>query len=123
MEASTTVRFAGVMDHVAVSVQDLTNGVAEYERLGFTLETLYEDWAMLRDARGFGIALLPPGSKHPPHLGLRVDTREELEAAAQSEGRPVKEHRDKTLSFYTKGVSGQIVELIYYPPEYTGEQY
>ena len=123
METSTTVRFAGVMDHVAVPVQELTGGVAEYERLGFRLETLYEDWAMLRDAKGFGIALLPPGSKHPPHLGLRVETREELEAAAESEGRPVKEHRDKTLSFYTKGVSGQIVELIYYPPEYTGAKY
>lgn len=123
METSTTVRFAGVMDHIAVSVEELTGGVAEYERLGFRLEMLYEDWAMLRDAKGFGIALLPPGSKHPPHLGLRVDSREELEAAAVSEGRPVKEHRDKTLSFYTKGVSGQIVELIYYPPEYTGEKY
>jgi catechol 2,3-dioxygenase-like lactoylglutathione lyase family enzyme len=123
MEASTQVRFSGVMDHVAVPVQDLQRDVAEYQRLGFRLETLYEDWAMLRDAQGFGIALLPPGSKHPPHLGLRVETREELEAAARSEGRPVKEHRDKTLSFYTKGVSGQIVELIYYPPEYTGGKY
>jgi catechol 2,3-dioxygenase-like lactoylglutathione lyase family enzyme len=123
MEASSQIRFSGVMDHVAVPVQDLQRDVAEYERLGFRLETLYEDWAMLRDAKGFGVALLPPGSKHPPHLGLRVETREELEAAAQSEGRPVKEHRDKTLSFYTKGVSGQIVELIYYPPEYTGGQY
>jgi hypothetical protein len=117
------LRFTGVMDHVAVPVQDLQRDVAEYQRLGFRLETLYDDWAMLRDARGFGIALLPPGSKHPPHLGLRVETREELEAAAASEGRPVKEHRDKTLSFYTKGVSGQIVELIYYPPEYAGGQY
>ena len=123
MEVAATVRFSGVMDHIAVPVPALTGGVAEYERLGFRLETLYEDWAMLRDARGFGIALLPPGSKHPPHLGLRVDTRKELEAAAESEGRPIKEHRDKTLSFYTKGVSGQIVELIYYPPEYTGGKY
>jgi catechol 2,3-dioxygenase-like lactoylglutathione lyase family enzyme len=113
-------RFSGVMDHVAVPVQDLQRDVAEYQRLGFRLETLYEDWAMLRDANGFGIALLPPGSKHPPHLGLRVATRADLEAAAHSEGRPIKAHRDKTLSFYTKGVSGQIIELIYYPPEYTG---
>ena len=116
----TEARFAGVMDHIAVKVEDLQRGVGEYERLGFTLETLYEDWAMLRDARGFGIALLPPGSKHPPHLGLRVETLAELEAAAACEGRPLKEHRDRTVSFYTKGVDGQIVELIYYPPDAPG---
>lgn len=111
-------RFSGVMDHIAVPVQDLARDVAEYQRLGFQLETLYEDWAMMRDANGFGIALLPPNSKHPPHLGLRVETQTELEAAAAREGRPIKAHRDKTLSFYTKGVSGQVVELIYYPPDY-----
>lgn len=116
-------RFSAVMDHIAVKVQDLQQDVAEYERLGFRLETLYEDWAMLRDDNGFGVALLPPGSKHPPHLGMRVATLAELQAAAELEDRPIKEHRDKTLSFYTKGVSGQIVELIYYPPEYTGHQY
>ena len=86
--------------------------------MGFRLETKYEDWAMLRDTRGFGIALLPPGSKHPPHLGLRVETREQLEAAAQREGRPVKEHRDRSVSFYTRGAGGHAVELIYYPPDY-----
>ncbi|CAN5176167.1 hypothetical protein BH18ACI2_BH18ACI2_20770 [soil metagenome] len=111
-------RFSGVVDHVAVQCEDLPGAVREYERLGFRLETMYEDWAMLRDARGFGVALLPPGSQHPPHLGLRVETREELEEAARRENRPVKEHRDRTVSFYTKGVGNQIVELIYYPPDY-----
>ena len=123
MSDSNSPRFSAVMDHIAVKVQDLQQDVAEYERLGFRLETLYEDWAMLRDDNGFGVALLPPGSKHPPHLGMRVATLEDLQAAADLEDRPIKEHRDKTLSFYTKGVSGQIVELIYYPPEYTGHQY
>ena len=86
--------------------------------LKISVETLYEDWAMLRDARGFGLALLPPGSKHPPHIGIRVETREALEEAARRENRPVKEHRDRSLSFYTKGVGGRAVEVIYYPPEY-----
>ena len=111
-------RFVGVMDHIAVESEDLRRDVSEYERIGFRLETLYDDWAMLRDARGFGVALLAPGSKHPPHLGLRVETREQLEAFAASEGRPVKEHRDRSVSFYTKGVGGRAVEVIYYPPEY-----
>ena len=109
---------AVVLDHIAVKSEDISRDVAEYERIGFRVETLYDDWAMLRDARGFGIALLAPGSKHPPHMGLRVETREELEEAARREGRPVKEHRDRSVSFYTKGVGGNAVEIIYYPPEY-----
>ena len=118
MQEQNELRFTGVMDHIAIKSEDLQRDVQEYERIGFRLETLYHDWAMMRDARGFGIALLPPDSKHPPHLGLRVETREALNAAAQREGRPVKEHRDLSVSFYTKGVSGQAVEVIYYPPEY-----
>jgi hypothetical protein len=92
------LRFTGTVDHLAVK-----------------FETLYEDWAMMRDAKGFGIALLPPDSKHPPHIGLKVETFAELETAATKEGRPIKPHRDGTSSFYTKGIDGNIVELIYYP--------
>ena len=118
MQQETEKRFEGVMDHIAVHSEDLQRDVAEYQRIGFRVESLYEDWAMLRDQRGFGIALLPPNSKHPPHLGLRVETREALDAAAQRERRPVKEHRDRSLSFYTKGIGGNVVEVVYYPPEY-----
>jgi hypothetical protein len=118
MQEQAAARFAGLMDHIAVNSEDLQRDVREYERIGFRLETLYDDWAMLRDGRGFGIALLAQGSKHPPHLGLRVETREALEEAAAREGRPLKEHRDRSVSFYTKGVGGHAVEVIYYPPEY-----
>ncbi len=120
MSEEKDFRFAGTVDHLAIKCENLEEDVAEYKRLGFTVETLYEDWAMVRDARGFGIALLPPGSKHPPHIGLKVDSIEELETAAAKEKRPIKPHRDGTSSFYTKGVSGQIVELIYYPPDFAG---
>jgi hypothetical protein len=121
MELDTELRFSGVVDHIAIKSEDLQVDVEAYKRIGFKVETLYEDWAMLRDARGFGIALLPPGSKHPPHIGLRVETREALEDAARLEGRPVKEHRDRSISFYTKGVGENIVELIYYPPDFGKE--
>ena len=115
------LRVEGVVDHIAVKTEDMERDVREYERLGFRVETLYEDWAMLRDARGFGVALLPPGSKHPQHIGIRVETREELEEAARREGRPVREHRDRSLSFYAKGVGGRAVEVIFYPPDYKKE--
>lgn len=114
----TDIRFTGTVDHIAVKCEDLQHSVEEYKKLGFSVETLYEDWAMVRDARGFGIALLPPDSKHPPHFGLKVDTMEELEAAAAKEGRPIKPHRDGTSSFYTKGIDGNIIELIYYPEDF-----
>ena len=118
MQEQGELRVSGVVDHIAVKSEDLRRDVEEYRRIGFRLETLYDDWAMLRDARGFGVALLAPGSKHPPHMGLRVETREQLEEAARREDRPLKEHRDRTVSFYTKGVGGQALEVIYYPPEY-----
>jgi hypothetical protein len=109
-----------VVDHIAVASYDLERDVSDYERIGFQLETLYDDWAMLRDSNGFGLALLGPGSKHPPHLGLRVNSREELETAARNEGRVIKEHRDRSVSFYMKGAAGRAVEVIYYPPEHGG---
>ena len=118
MNDEKDLRFAGTVDHLAIKCDDLEKDVEEYKRLGFTVETMYEDWAMMRDARGFGIALLPPASKHPQHIGMRVETLAELEAAAAKENRPLKEHRDKTVSFYTKGIGGNVVELIYYPPDY-----
>lgn len=119
MNDNENLRFSGTVDHLAIKCDDLGQGVEQYKQLGFTVETIYEDWAMMRDARGFGIALLPPDSKHPQHIGMRVETLAELEAAAAKENRPLKEHRDKTVSFYTKGVgTGNVVELIYYPPEF-----
>ncbi|HEX8294082.1 MAG TPA: hypothetical protein VF570_20175 [Pyrinomonadaceae bacterium] len=118
MQEPRELRVEGVVDHIAVKTEDMHADVREYERLGFRVETLYEDWAMLRDARGFGVALLPPGSRHPQHIGIRVETREALEEAARREGRPLKEHRDRSVSFYTGGVGGRAVEVIYYPPDY-----
>ncbi len=120
MSNEDTIRFKGTVDHLAVKCENLEKDVEDYKRLGFTVETVYEDWAMMRDPRGFGIALLPPGSKHPPHIGLKVESMEELETAAKNEKRPIKPHRDGTSSFYTKGVGGQIIELIYYPAELKG---
>lgn len=122
MQESEELRVEGVVDHIAVKTEDMEGDVREYERLGFRVETLYEDWAMLRDAHGFGVALLPPGSKHPQHIGIRVESREELEAAAHREGRPIKEHRDHSLSFYTNGVGGRAVEVIYYPPDFKSSE-
>ncbi len=120
MKKMSDLRFNGTVDHLAVKTDDLARAVEEYKKLGFAVETVFEDWAMMRDANGFGIALLPPDSKHPPHIGMKAKTLEELNEAADREKKPVKLHRDGTSSFYTKGVDGNIVELIYYPKEIGG---
>ncbi|MDT7807344.1 MAG: hypothetical protein QOJ70_1157, partial [Acidobacteriota bacterium] len=52
MREQSELRVEGVVDHIAVKSEDMQADVREYERLGFRVETLYEDWAMLRDARG-----------------------------------------------------------------------
>ena len=111
------ISFTGTVDHLAVKCEDLEKAVAEYKELGFKTETIFEDWAMMRDPKGFGIALLPPNSKHPPHIGLKVESMDELKTAASNENRPIKPHRDGTSSFYTKTTDGQIIEFIYYPSE------
>lgn len=49
MQDSSELRICGVVDHIAVRTEDMEGDVREYERLGFRVETLYEDWAMLRD--------------------------------------------------------------------------
>ena len=122
MQEEVERRFEGTVDHIAIESSDLTSDVREYQRLGFELETLYEDWAMLRDKNGFGIALLPKGSKHPQHIGVRVESLETLKTAAEKEGRNIKEHRDHSISFYTKGVGSRAIEVIYYPPEFENKK-
>ncbi|MDH3492189.1 MAG: VOC family protein [Acidobacteriota bacterium] len=83
MSKNKDFRFSGAVDHLAVKCENLERDIEEYKRLGFSVESHFEDWAMMRDSHGFGIALLPPGSKHPPHIAMRVDTMAELEAAAE----------------------------------------
>jgi catechol 2,3-dioxygenase-like lactoylglutathione lyase family enzyme len=102
-------------DHVAIKSEDVARDVARYRELGFKVEACYEDWGMVRDERGVGIALLGPGSHHPTHFAIRVADLDELKRAAEAEGRPLQHHRDRTISFYTKGAQGVALEFIWYP--------
>jgi hypothetical protein len=103
------------LDHVAIKSRNVAEDVERYRQMGFTVEACFEDWGMVRDQRGVGIALLGPGSHHPTHFAIRVDSLDELRRAAETENRPLQEHRDKTLSFYTKGAEGIAMEIIWYP--------
>lgn len=105
-------------DHVAIKSNNVSADVEKYRQLGFTVEACHEDWGMVRDARGVGIALLGPGSHHPTHFAIRVEKLEDLEHAAQTEKRPLQQHRDRTISFYTHGAQGIALEYIWYPPDF-----
>jgi hypothetical protein len=104
-----------LFDHVAVRSSNVTADVERYRRLGFKVEACFPDWGMVRDERGVGIALLGPGSHHPPHFAVRVQSLGELERAAAVENRKLVYHRDQSLSFYTAGAEGLALEFIWYP--------
>lgn len=103
------------LDHVAVESKDMERDIEFYGELGFRLETRYTDWAMLRDSEGRGIALLEPKGKHPPHFGMKINSREELERIAKAQHRVVAPHRDGTVSAYLEDPSGNEIEIVYYP--------
>jgi catechol 2,3-dioxygenase-like lactoylglutathione lyase family enzyme len=110
------------LDHVAVFSRDMDTDINFYSRLGFKLETLYHDWAMLRDHEGRGIALLSPTGKHPQHFGMRIDSLAELERIAKEHQRVIAPHRDGTVSAYLEDPSGNEIEIIYYPVTEEGEK-
>ncbi len=102
------------MDHVAVQCADVTESVAFYVE-NFGASILYQDatWAFLKVGQG-KLALVTP-AQHPPHVALRVD-EETLNRAAQKAGKPVDSHRDGTKGIYIEDSSGNVIELICYPP-------
>lgn len=114
------IQIDGIVDHVAFESSDVRRDAREYEQLGFTVEALYDDWALLRDRKGFGVALVVVGSKYPPHLALRVESREALEEAARRAHCTIREHRDHSLSFHMAGIGSQAIQVIYYPAKYKG---
>jgi len=104
-----------IFDHVAVKSSDVAAGAERYRKLGFNVEASFAEWGMVRDAHGIGIALLGPGSHHPVHFAMRVESLDELKRTADSEGRELIHDRDRTISFYTRGADGLALEFIWYP--------
>ena len=102
------------MDHVAIQTDDVAGSACFYVEY-FGAEVLYEDatWAFLQIGQG-KLALVTP-SQHPPHVALRVDEAQ-LERAAARAGKTIDLHRDGTTGIYVDDPSGNVIELICYPP-------
>ena len=106
-------------DHVAFVVKDVAEAVSFYNSTFENVEVLYldESWAFI-SVDGAKIAFVI-ADQHPPHLAMRIDDRDAFERAAMQHGKKVSVHRDLSESFYFNDPSGNVIEVMYYPPGYT----
>ena len=112
------------MGHVAIQVADVERSVKFYrDLLGLKLAWKIEkDWTILSCGKD-DLALIRKGPEvhHPPHFGFRVGSAEAVERAYEAlkdkvkVSKPVKDHRDKSRSFYFEDPDGNQVEIIYDP--------
>jgi len=106
-------------DHVAFVVKDVAEAVGFYSSTFENVEVLYldESWAFI-SVDGTKIAFVI-AEQHPPHLAMRIEDRGAFERAAMKHGKKVSVHRDLSESFYFNDPSGNVIEVMYYPPGYT----
>ena len=104
----------GKLGHVAVRVKDMDRAVAYYMSLGFNCEWESDDWSYFEE----GIALL--GQKYnraDPHFAFHLNPiefnkkREQLVEMGYECSTPY-EHRDGTVSFYTRDPEGNQLEFL-----------
>ena len=103
----------GKLDHVAIRVKDMDRAVAYYMSLGFNCEWQSDDWSYFKE----GIALLGPGyNRADPHFAIRLKKTKQLAKLRaildDYESGPIHEHRDGTISFYTRDPEGNQLEFI-----------
>ncbi len=114
--------------HLALRVRDVPRAVEFYQRV-FGMHVVWQpdpDSAYL--SSGCDNLALHRGAHGEPeagaldHLGFVVSTIAEVEAAwraAQTEGldvaRPLRHHRDGSVSFYIRDPDGNVIQLLYEP--------
>ena len=112
------------MGHVAIQVADVEKAAKFYrELLGLTPAWKVEqDWTILSCGKD-DLALIRKGPDvhHPPHFGFRVGSAEAVNEAYEELKdkvkitKGVKDHRDKSRSFYFEDPDGNQIEIIYDP--------
>lgn len=110
------------MGHTAIEVEDIKESIRFYkENFGFEDGIEAEDWGIVRK-NGEDIAFIKKGlSHHPPHFGMRVESKEDVDKAYSELKdkikilREPKMHRDDSYSFYFSDPDGNVLELIYDP--------
>lgn len=106
-------------DHIAFVVKDVAEAVSYYSTTFDNVDVLYldESWAFI-SVNGTKIAFVIE-SQHPQHLAMRIENKPEFDAAAMQHGKKISVHRDLSESFYFTDPSGNVIEVMYYPPGYT----
>lgn len=110
------------MGHVAIMVDDVEKAANFYnEVFGFDIIYIFEQWGLVRKNKE-DIAFIKRGTKHPPHFGLRVGTRDEVNKTYEKlrdEGikilREPELHKDDSYSFFMEDPDGNAIEIIYDP--------
>lgn len=101
-------------DHIAQQVPHISQAVSWYTEKFPKSRVLYQDdsWAFI-EVHGVKLAFVKE-DQHPSHIAWRVEEKTLIELSKKW-GKEIKEHRDKTKSFYLQGPGGQWLEVITYP--------
>ena len=101
-------------DHTAFETDNIAESIAFYQSIFPDLEVLSQDstWGLVSFA-GTKLAFVTPG-EHPHHIAFTVASLEELSRLADSYGKKIKVHRDRSQSFYISDPSSNAIEFVWY---------
>jgi catechol-2,3-dioxygenase len=111
------------MGHSALNVKDLERALDFYTKV-LGLEKFWvgdEDWANLRVGNDDLSLVLEGHSRHPPHVGFRVESADALRGmhaklvAAGANPEAIEGHRDGSQSFYFTDPEGNVLEALWDP--------
>ncbi|MGE5402196.1 MAG: VOC family protein [Ignavibacteriales bacterium] len=108
--------------HTALIVDDVERAAKFYNTyFGFDIIFIFDDWGVVRKNKD-DIAFIKKGAPHPPHFGLRVNSREEVDKAwnkLKNIGTKILEepklHSDESYSLLFADPDNNAVEIIYDP--------
>lgn len=108
--------------HVALEVDDVEKAARFYnENFGFEIIFIFNEWGLVRKNKD-DIAFIKKGTGHPPHFGLRVGSRDDVDKAfdilKKKEIKIIHEpklHKDDSYSLFFADPDGNVAEIIYDP--------
>lgn len=111
------------MGHVAIEVDNVEKAARFYNsNFGFDIVFIFDEWGIVRKNKD-DIAFIKKGSNGlPPHFGLRVSSKEEVDKAHQKlieNGVKILTkpdlHKDESYSLLFEDLDGNASEIIYDP--------
>ena len=108
--------------HTALMVDDVERAANFYNsNFGFDIIFIFDEWGLVRKNKD-DIAFIRKGAPHPPHFGMRVTSKDEVDKALgklKDIGTLILEepklHTDDSYSLLFADPDGNAVEIIYDP--------